>query len=89
LENSKYFSGICTLECPLTVSVFAKVAIFNTNVDAENQTLINHQPRLICGALNRHFCQLKISEAKPVLSGRAIILSSNFLIQFNQQCQLP
>jgi hypothetical protein len=29
---------------------------FTKNVDAENQTLINHQPRLICGALNRHFC---------------------------------
>jgi hypothetical protein len=34
-------------------------------IDAENQTLINH--KCACGALNRHFCQLKISEAKPVL----------------------
>jgi hypothetical protein len=31
----------------------AKVAIFTTNADAENQTLINH--KCICGALNRHF----------------------------------
>jgi hypothetical protein len=23
--------------------------------------------KCVCGALNRHFCQLKISEAKPVL----------------------
>jgi hypothetical protein len=56
-------------------------------IDAENQTLINH--KCVCGALNRHFCQLKISEAKPVLCSRAIILSSNFLIQLNQKYQLP
>jgi hypothetical protein len=49
----------------------------------------HHPPRLICGVLNRHFCQLKISEAKPVICGRAIILSSNFYIQFNQKYQLP
>jgi hypothetical protein len=35
----------------------AKVAIFTTNVDAENQTLINH--KCVCGALNRHFCQTR------------------------------
>jgi hypothetical protein len=28
---------------PITVSGLAKVAIFTTNVDAENQTLINHK----------------------------------------------
>jgi hypothetical protein len=37
----------------LTVSGLAKVAIFTTNVDAENQTLINH--KCVCGALNRQF----------------------------------
>jgi hypothetical protein len=37
----------------------AKVAIFITNVDAENQTLINH--KTVCGALNRHFCQTRVS----------------------------
>jgi hypothetical protein len=37
----------------------AKVAIFTTNVDAENQTLINH--KCVCGALNRHFCQTRVS----------------------------
>jgi hypothetical protein len=42
----------------LTVSGLAKVAIFNTNVDAENQTLINH--KCVCGALNRHFCQTRV-----------------------------
>jgi hypothetical protein len=36
----------------------AKVAIFTTNVDAENQTLINH--KCVCGALNRHFCQTPV-----------------------------
>jgi hypothetical protein len=34
------------------------VAIFTTNVDAENQTLINH--KTVCGALNRHFCQTPV-----------------------------
>jgi len=41
-----------------TVSGLAKVAIFTTNVDAENQTLINH--KCVCGALNRHFCQTRV-----------------------------
>jgi hypothetical protein len=35
------------------VSGLAKVAIFTTNVDAEDQTLINH--KCVCGALNRQF----------------------------------
>jgi len=43
----------------VTVSGLAKVAIFTTNVDAENQTLINH--KCVCGALNRHFCQTRVS----------------------------
>jgi hypothetical protein len=42
----------------VTVSGLAKVAIFTTNVDAENQTLINH--KCVCGALNRHFCQTRV-----------------------------
>jgi hypothetical protein len=36
----------------------AKVAIFNTNFDSENQTLINH--KCVCGALNRHFIQTRV-----------------------------
>jgi hypothetical protein len=43
----------------LTVSGLAKVAIFTTNVDAENQCLFNH--KCVCGALNRHFCQTRVS----------------------------
>ena len=43
----------------LTFSGLAKVAIFTTIVDAENQTLINH--KCVCGALNRHFCQTRVS----------------------------
>ena len=42
----------------ITVWRLAKVAIFITNVDAENQTLINH--KCVCGALNRHFCQTPV-----------------------------
>jgi len=29
-------------------------------VDAENQYLIHHPPRRICGALNRRFCQTAV-----------------------------
>jgi hypothetical protein len=43
----------------VTVSGLAKVATFTTNVDAENQTLINH--KCACGALNRHFCQTRVT----------------------------
>jgi hypothetical protein len=43
----------------LTVWRLAKVAIFTTNVDAENQCLINN--KCVCGALNRHFCQTPVS----------------------------
>jgi len=37
----------------LTVCSYKKLAIFTTNVDVENQCLINH--KCICGALNRQF----------------------------------
>jgi hypothetical protein len=30
-------------------------------------------PQMCCGALNRHFCQLKISEAKPMLANASFI----------------
>ncbi len=46
----------------LTFCGLAKVAIFTTNVDAENQTLINH--KCVCGALNRHFCQTAVLVAQ-------------------------
>jgi len=39
---------------PTTFFGFAMGGLFKTNVDAENQILINHE--CVCGALNRHFC---------------------------------
>ena len=41
---------------------------FTTNVDAENQILINH--KCVCGALNRHFCQARVmpSAFSPVVA---------------------
>ena len=47
------------LTLPLTFCSYKKLAIFTTNVDAENQTLINH--KTVCGALNRHFCQTRVT----------------------------
>jgi len=46
------------LKCRITVGGLAKVAIFPTNVDAENQCLINN--KTFCGALNRHFYQTAV-----------------------------
>ena len=41
------------LRLHLTVCSYPKVAIFTTNVHAENRAFINH--KCVCGALNRHF----------------------------------
>ena len=38
---------------PITVCSYKKLAIFTTNSNAENHTLINH--KCVCGALNRQF----------------------------------
>ena len=43
----------CKLFHSLTVCSYKKLAIFTTNVYAENQILINH--KCVCGALNRQF----------------------------------
>jgi hypothetical protein len=40
----------------------AKVAIFITNVNVENQTLINH--KCVCGVLNPYFCQTPVLVAQ-------------------------
>jgi len=50
---------VVVLVLVLTFWRLAKVAIFTTNVDAENQCLIND--RTVCGAMNRHFCQTPVS----------------------------
>jgi hypothetical protein len=49
---------VVVLPMAITFSGLAKVAIFTTNVDVENQFLINH--KCVCGTLNRHFCQTRI-----------------------------
>ena len=52
-------TGCVVIALPLTVSGLAKVAIFTTNFDAEYYILINY--KCVCGALNRHFCQTRVS----------------------------
>jgi len=52
-----HFESILNLV--ITFLGLAKVAIFSTNVDAENQTLINY--KYVCGALSRHFCQTRVN----------------------------
>jgi hypothetical protein len=60
----------------ITFSGLAKVAIFTTNVDAENQTLINH--KCVCGALNRHFCQTRVIGCGSCFHCRVAVLITNF-----------
>jgi hypothetical protein len=47
-----------SLSLVLKVPGLAKVAISTTNVDAENQTLINQ--KYVCRELNRHFWRIFI-----------------------------
>jgi hypothetical protein len=59
-KANKYFDlSVFDVAFHTTVSGLAKVAIFTTNVDAENKFLINH--KCVFGALNRHFCQTRVS----------------------------
>jgi len=65
----------------LTFSGLAKVSIFTTNVNTENQCLFKH--KCVCGALNRHFCQTRVSV--PVLhlvvsKTLSIIVSTAFFV---------
>jgi len=61
---------LSVLALPITFSGLAKVAIFTTNVDAENQTLINH--KCVCGALNRHFCQTRVTSCPSFGRGLSV-----------------
>jgi hypothetical protein len=71
----------------LGVSGLAKVAIFTTNVDAENQTLINH--KCVCGALNRHFCQTRVSTSPffSVVIVRWLGGSFGFFLHWSVRCK--
>ncbi len=51
-------SFVVVIALGITFCRFAMGGLFTTNVDAENQTLINH--KCVCGALNRHFCQTRV-----------------------------
>ena len=62
----------------ITFSGLAKVAIFTTNVDAENQCLINH--KCVCGALNRHFCQTRVIGWRSCLSWVTTIFMSSVCV---------
>ena len=59
VKPAQTFEALFTLV--ITFSGLVEVAIFTTNVDAENQCLINH--KCVCGALNRHFCQTRVIRA--------------------------
>ena len=59
----------------ITFSGLEKVAIFTTNVDAENQCLMNH--KCVCGALNRHFCQTVVR--RSCFSVHKVMLSNVML----------
>ena len=71
----------CLYALLLTVSGLAKVAIFTTNVDAENQTLINH--KCGCGALNRHFCQTRVTTSASLSAVVCMSCSDNSHLSFS------
>ena len=81
---STYFNWSRSVSLQVTFSGLAKVAIFTTNVDAENQILINH--KCVCGALSRHFCQTlvicrySVNLTSLFRSNLSSILYSNALI---------
>jgi hypothetical protein len=50
---------VCLFSIGGNVFGLGEGGVFSTNVDAENLTLINH--KCVCGALNRHFCQTRVS----------------------------
>ena len=66
LNISSVFSIMClfivghtvSLRLHLTFRGLARVAIFTTDIDAENQCLINH--KCVREALNRQFCQTAV-----------------------------
>jgi hypothetical protein len=70
----------------LTDCGLAKVAFFTTNVDAENQTLINYKTG--CGALNRHFCQTPVMPS-PFFLGHYLSVQSPCVCAVGQTHYLP
>ena len=62
----------------VTIWRLAKEAIFTANVDAENQTLINH--KCVCGALNRHFCQTAVLRS-PFFLGHCLSVHCRVVIR--------
>jgi len=62
------------------------VAIFTSNVDAENQTLIYH--KCVCGALNRHFCQTRVIASGSCCLSLQTIVSIYFLCHCRVGCML-
>jgi len=51
--KSLFIPVSCLKGLHITVCSYKKLAIITTNVDAENQCLINH--KCVCGVLNRQF----------------------------------
>jgi len=66
-EDWIYFVDCGFLSLPLTFCSYKKLAIFTTNVDAENQCLINH--KCVCGALNRQFFVGAVSSSAFIFQG--------------------
>ena len=77
---------VSVLPLNITFSGLAKVAIFTTNVDAENQTLINH--KCVCGALSRHFCQTRVIASGSCPPSLKTIVSIEFLCHCRAGCAL-
>jgi hypothetical protein len=62
----------------ITARSLAKWRIFTTNVDAENQILINR--KTVCGALYRHFCQTAVTGSKIFVRHFVLIIFCSFIL---------
>jgi hypothetical protein len=60
------------------------LAIFTTNADAENQPWINH--KCVCGALNHHFCQIRVIASGFCRLSLQNIVCIEFLCHFRVGC---
>ena len=73
-------SDLYTYQLPLRVSVLAKLTFFTKNVDAENQTLINH--KTVCKARNPAFCKCAVSRRFSVCQLYHLLFCICHFIQF-------
>jgi hypothetical protein len=70
------FIAVIFFPLAITFCSYKKLAIFTTNVDAENQCLINH--KCVCGVLNRQFLVGAVISWPSVCRGCEVLVCREF-----------